>query len=216
MTLDTAQYGADEDGREGSKEGSLHAAAEEGNIDIVKSFLERGVYVDGRNENNQTPLDRATRAGHVSVVRLLVERCAHVESRDWRGWTPHSASRSGHLLVNHGADLNARQRHHWTPIHFSAENGHYKVVKLLLERGADVHALNDECETPYQLSPQSGYREIADLLRQHGASRARFEDILLRSNAMSDQHFDFSLQRHHMFHSLKRSLLPVSGFGSIH
>ena len=94
------------------------------------------------------------------------------------------ASRFGHLevsrvLLDHGANVNARQQNHWTPIHLSASNGHLEIVKLLLERGADVHALNDEGETPYQVSLRRGYREIADLLREHGAGRERFEEILL-------------------------------------
>jgi ankyrin repeat protein len=38
-TMDTAQYGVDGDGNDGGK-ASLHAAAEEGNIDVVKSLLE--------------------------------------------------------------------------------------------------------------------------------------------------------------------------------
>ena len=40
-TLDTAQYAADEDGKDRGV-ALLHAAAEEGNIDVVKSLLEQG------------------------------------------------------------------------------------------------------------------------------------------------------------------------------
>jgi ankyrin repeat protein len=61
---------------------SLHAAAEEGNIDTVKSLLERGVDINAAMQDNQTPLDRAAAKGKVDVVRLLVERGAEVDSRD--------------------------------------------------------------------------------------------------------------------------------------
>jgi hypothetical protein len=114
-TLDTAQYGADEDGKDEGN-ASLHAAAEEGNIDIVKSLLERGVDINSRNADIQTPLHRAAAKGNVDVVRLLIERGAEVDSRDMWGWTPlHTASRYGHLevsrvLVDHGANVNARQQ----------------------------------------------------------------------------------------------------------
>jgi hypothetical protein len=89
-----------------------------------------------------------------------------VDSRDKWGWTPlHEASVSGHLevsrvLVDHGANVNARQQKHHTPLDLSARNGHLRVVKLLLERGADVHAMNSEGKTPYQASLGSGHREI--------------------------------------------------------
>ena len=44
-TLDTVQYGGDEDGKDEPKT-SLHAAAEEGKIDVAKSLLERGVDIN--------------------------------------------------------------------------------------------------------------------------------------------------------------------------
>jgi ankyrin repeat protein len=172
-TLDTDEYCADDDGKDEAKV-SLHAAAEEGNIDTLKSLFERRMDINARDANNQTPLDRAAAKGKVDVVRLLIEQGAEVNPRDKRGWTPlHHSSRFGHLevsrvLLDHGADVNARKRDYWTPIHLSAGNSHLGVVKLLLERGADVHAMNGEGETPYQVSLQTGHREIVNLLREHG------------------------------------------------
>ena len=179
-TLDAAEYGADEDG-----EASLHAAAEEGNVDIVKSLLERGTDVCIRNDHDRTPLNLAAMKGNLEVVRLLIEwGAAEVDSRDKSGWTPlHEASRHGHLevsrvLVDYGANVNAREHSHYTPMHLSAEQGHLGIAKLLLERGADMHALNVHGQTPYQSSLAFGHREFAGLLREHGAGRARFELIL--------------------------------------
>jgi ankyrin repeat protein len=176
--LDITQYCADEDG-EDEGECSLHAAAEEGNIDVVKSLPERGVDINGRNAGNRTPLHRAAVKGNLDVVRLLVERGAEVDSRNSWGWTLallHDASRFGHpevsrVLVDHGADVNERTRSHWTPIHFSVTNEHLGLVKLLLEGGADVHAVNGEGQTSCQLSLRTGNREIAELLREHGTCR---------------------------------------------
>ena len=185
-TLDTAGYGADEDGKDEGK-ASLHAAAEDGNINVVKALLERGIDINSRNpyDHNRTPLDRAAHKGNVDLVRLLIERGAEVDARDDWGWTPlHCASDSGHLevsrvLIDHGANVNARHRDHWTPMHISAYLGHLELVKLILECGADVHAPNSHGQTPYQTLLTSGHREAADLLWEHGVGRARFEKILL-------------------------------------
>jgi len=184
-TLDTVEFGADDDGKNEAKV-SLHDAAEAGDIDVVKSLLEQGEDVNCLNTSNGTPLERAAYKGNVDVVRLLIERGAEVDSREKWGWTPlHVASRYGHpevsrILLDHGANVNARQRNCWTPMHLSIYNAseYLEIVKILLERGADIHAINDEGETPYQVSLQRGNREISDLLWKNGAGRAgeRFDD----------------------------------------
>ena len=173
-TLDPAQIQivAEEEGKSEAKK-TLHTVVEEGEIVLVRSFLDKGEDVNSENRYNKTPLDVAVTKGNLEVVRLLLQRGARVDSRDNFGSTPlHKAARYGHLrvsreLINHGANVNARKQDHWTPIHLSARNGHLGLVKLLLEREADVHLLNDEGRSPYQLSIGRGYREIANLLRDY-------------------------------------------------
>ena len=42
------------------------------------------------------------------------------------------------LLVNAGADLNARNKRRQTPLHIAVNKGHISVVKSLLELGCHV------------------------------------------------------------------------------
>jgi ankyrin repeat protein len=44
------------------------------------------------------------------------------------------------LLLEYGADVNAKTRDGLTALHLSAQNGHLEIVKLLLEHGADVNS----------------------------------------------------------------------------
>ena len=91
--LDAAQYGADEDGKDEGK-AAMHAAAEEGNIDVVKSLLERGLDVNGHDARYEAPLHRMERKGNLDAISLLVERSAKVDSHNKWGWTSlHLASR---------------------------------------------------------------------------------------------------------------------------
>ena len=82
------------------------------------------------------------------------------------------------MLIDYGANVNARDFRHWTPIHFSVGTGDLDMAKLLLERSADVHAMNDKGETPLHQSLRIGDPEVTDLLREHGAGRPRFEETL--------------------------------------
>ena len=63
----------------------------------------------------------------------------------------------GHLetvrvLVSAGADVKARLRGGYTPLHVASWQGHLPVVQVLLESGADVNARDDRGATPLYLA----------------------------------------------------------------
>ena len=73
----------------------------------------------------------------------------------------HSAVAGGHdevvaVLVDSGADVNARQRHGWTPLHGAAQNGSLASVETLLAAGADRAARNDDGVDALELARQAG------------------------------------------------------------
>lgn len=68
----------------------IHLAAEEGNVEMVKLFLSRGVDVNAPTEgaNRITPLHFAAAKGHVAVVETLIAAGADINSPDLAGKTP--------------------------------------------------------------------------------------------------------------------------------
>jgi ankyrin repeat protein len=153
---------------------SLYTASQNGELDIVRSLLDRGSDVNERNTRRQTALDAASRHGQLEVATLLIERGADMDSRDRHGWTPLiRASRYGQLevarlLLDHGADVNAQMRNYNTALHLASYFGKFEVVQLLLERGANVDVRNADGQTPRQIA---GYRRIVELLSgcgEHG------------------------------------------------
>ena len=44
------------------------------------------------------------------------------------------------LLLEHGADIEAKDNHGWTPLHWAAVYDFPEGARLLLEAGADVNA----------------------------------------------------------------------------
>ena len=81
-------------------------AASVGNVDSVKTLLDRGATVDTRDPAfQQTALMVAVRDNHPDVVKLLVDRGAQVNVQDAHG------RRAGVGSSELGAGLRPRHRH---------------------------------------------------------------------------------------------------------
>jgi ankyrin repeat protein len=69
------------------------------------------------------------------------------------------------LLIERGADVNAKTNGGWTPLHSAAFYGHVEVVRLLLEHGADPNIKNIWGQTAIDLARERGYSEIFSNLK---------------------------------------------------
>lgn len=157
----------------------LLSACQEGNLDLVKLFIEHGADVQTcDSELTFTPLCWASRTGHYEIVKYLIEKGANVHlGRISEGTSPlYMACQEGHrdiveLLIEHGADiLKPTNDDGTTPIFIASQRRHKEVVELLIKKGADVNKArtSDTC-TPLFIASQKGFKEITYLLLQNNA-----------------------------------------------
>ena len=106
---------------------------------------------------------------HPEVARLLIERGADVTApaRNAMKVCPvHAAATQGdremlQLLLERGADPNARQQMDYTPLHSSANRGDHESARLLVSCGADARAKTTDGKTPADVARDRGFNELA-------------------------------------------------------
>jgi ankyrin repeat protein len=107
-------------------------------------------------------------------VRSLLARHPHLATTpDGHGDQPiHHASRNGdteivRLLIEHGADVNAKNPRGHTVLYCAGGHGHLDCLLLLLKEGADCDAQKTLMEFLTEYPQDTRFPPITDALRRH-------------------------------------------------
>ena len=73
------------------------------------------------------------------------------------------------VLLDRGAEVNARETISFTALHLAAANGHKDTVQVLLDRGAEVNALQVKSYTALHLAAANGHTDTVQVLLDRGA-----------------------------------------------
>jgi uncharacterized protein len=126
----------------------LMIAAWRGDIPMMELLVARGADVNKANELGEQALMHASWRGQAAAVTWLLAHGARI-NREPMQWTAlHYAAFAGQpevaaLLLNYGADVNARSTNGSSVLMMAVYEGHEDVVRLLLARGADNSVIND-------------------------------------------------------------------------
>ena len=175
----------------GRDESNMLGDVSAGNIVAVKKFLDKGGNVNLQDEPGMTPLHHAVNAdykgSHREMVKLLIDRGADVKAICDTHHTPlHWASNkeTAELLINVGANVNARTRRTGETLLYSSARGaaqgapkscqmYLGLVKLLIAKGADVNVKLKTGETTLHMVArqfsEKHASEVCELLIVNGA-----------------------------------------------
>ncbi|MEX2247352.1 MAG: ankyrin repeat domain-containing protein [Dehalococcoidia bacterium] len=124
-----------------------------------------------------TALHFAAYFGALSAMAALIDGGASMEAVTTNFLTNmpiHAAGAGGRrpacaLLVERGANVNARQHGGFTALHTAAFRDNRPMAVLFLEAGAEASARNDEGKTAAQVADSMGNMEIAAFIRAREA-----------------------------------------------
>jgi ankyrin repeat protein len=148
---------------------SVHEAAALGATDRLRALLDADAAgVSAWSVDGGQPLHFAAFFGHLDACALLLDRGAEVgtHAAGFNGVAPINSAAANapkpngtctaiaRLLLDHGADPDARQGGGATALHSAAHAKNGELARLLVERGADPEPVADDGVTPRTLWPE--------------------------------------------------------------
>jgi ankyrin repeat protein len=148
---------------------------------VSQLVVDEPARVDALSPDGFSPLGYAAFFGHVELLRALIARGGKVNSasqnamqvRPLHSAAAHSdqerALELARLVLEAGAQPNAKQQGGFTALHEAAANGNLTLIELLLKHGGDAEIENDQGLSPAALAREKGRSAAAELLEQGAA-----------------------------------------------
>lgn len=146
-------------------------------------LLNEGVDVNDKGEDGSTPLIRAVLKGNLTLAKCLIENGADVHAKNPPDdltslvlTSQFGNSNMIHLLLLHGANINASDQYGKTALHHSCRLYNHKAIRILLKYGADINAKNSFGNTPivhFKYEDEINYKKIklcVRLMVKHAAT----------------------------------------------
>src|SRR5215813_5659937 len=152
----------------------IFEASAVGDLERVKELISKDSHlVNAFAPDGFYPLGLAVFFGKKTVAAVLIAAGADVNAvakNEMRVAPLHAAAAAHQLelatmLVERGADVNARQESDFTPLQEAAATGQVEMIKLFLSHGADVAARNQQGKTALDYAIESGHKEAEEILK---------------------------------------------------
>ncbi|KAK9806386.1 hypothetical protein WJX72_012404 [[Myrmecia] bisecta] len=168
-----------------SKTGSVHEAAELGELELLQKHCDGGRelgYPDRETLRKKDdmlgamPLHYAAENGHVEAVKWLVGKGVEVTAADSTGVTAlHLACIKGNsavveFLLDHGCGTESKDCEGDTAMHWAATKGHVGILQLLQKFGAQLEVPNNSGWTALHRAAYCGGGAACEWLMENGVS----------------------------------------------
>ena len=163
-------WGVDVNAQDELGETPLHSASYFGHVDVAEAFLDHGARANVENTCGNTPLHNALQ-GHCDY-HIFWQIFGDHPPPSFQKEYPGRFIRLIQQLLERGADVNAQNKGHETPLHLASRFRLLEVVRILLKHGADVDVKNSEGKSPLQLATGRKRKAMRRLLLAHSSGQA--------------------------------------------
>lgn len=169
----------------------LHTATYCNDVVTLDIFVRAGANPNTQNDLQECPLDASLAMRNPQTVSLLMKaRNIDLISPDKDGNSPlHKAAADRAIpaeitttLLQHNANINARDRAQNIPLHVALRSKHFQVAESLIKSKADLTARNLKGETPAKVAIETRQIRMIEILSSHGADfsyEALFDSVEL-------------------------------------
>lgn len=167
---------------------ALTDACNDGYVDVVRVLLSAGADASLVSHAGWTPAMNAAFKGHTDVLVTLLTLppagssiiSTNVDFPGPDDWTAlHFAATRGRaaairVLLDHGADINARSISDYTPLFLVCRGGHAGLIQTLLDAGADLaSSLDRDGISPLGIADERGHVDVVRALLDFAADDDR-------------------------------------------
>ncbi len=130
-------------------------------LDLLNLFLENGLDVNCKDSDANTPLHKIasyngkTLSDSFSFLRERKTREKHYTIKE----------KIARIMIKEGANINAKNNMHMTPLMYASLNGYTDLVELLLDNGADINARTEATASTF--ASDDKIRKIIDERRNN-------------------------------------------------